>query len=151
MAVDNLKEKLAGLVSKEPSQWVADVQYREENKSWLKRSQAIAIMITKTLREQRKSQLDLANAMGVSPQQVNKIVKGKENLTLETIAKIEQALNIELISVPKYTISKVYTPEQFVRTEIMKIEQFYQAKSDFSELQSFDTELTSTTLFKMAC
>jgi ribosome-binding protein aMBF1 (putative translation factor) len=35
--------------------------------------------------------------MKVSPQQINKIVKGQENLTLETISKLEIALNIQLI------------------------------------------------------
>lgn len=37
--------------------------------------------------------------MDVTPQYVNKIVKGKENLSLETIWKIEEALGINLISV----------------------------------------------------
>jgi len=40
--------------------------------------------------------------MGVTPQYINKIVKGKENLTLETIAKIEKALGITLIEVPSF-------------------------------------------------
>ena len=34
--------------------------------------------------------------ISVSPQYVNKIVKGKENLTLDTISKLEQALEINL-------------------------------------------------------
>jgi plasmid maintenance system antidote protein VapI len=33
----------------------------------------------------------------MKPQQVNRIVKGDENLTLETISRIEQALKIQLI------------------------------------------------------
>jgi transcriptional regulator with XRE-family HTH domain len=37
--------------------------------------------------------------LGVSPQQVNKILKGSENLTLDTIEKIELVLGIELITV----------------------------------------------------
>ena len=46
------------------------------------------------------SQKKLADKMGVSPQYINKVVKGKENLTLETITKIEQILGIILINVP---------------------------------------------------
>jgi len=34
----------------------------------------------------------------VSPQQVSKILKGKENLTLATIAKIEEVLGIEILA-----------------------------------------------------
>ncbi|OFX81522.1 MAG: hypothetical protein A2W86_08230 [Bacteroidetes bacterium GWD2_45_23] len=37
--------------------------------------------------------------MDVSPQYVSKIIKGRENLSLETIWKIEEALGITLISV----------------------------------------------------
>jgi transcriptional regulator with XRE-family HTH domain len=37
--------------------------------------------------------------MQVSPQQISKIVKGQENLTLETIANLEIALGIKIIDV----------------------------------------------------
>lgn len=37
--------------------------------------------------------------MGVSPQQISKIVKGNENLTLETIVKLEKCLGAKLIEV----------------------------------------------------
>jgi plasmid maintenance system antidote protein VapI len=35
--------------------------------------------------------------MQVSPQHINKIVKGQENLTLETITNLELALGIKII------------------------------------------------------
>ncbi len=35
--------------------------------------------------------------MNVSPQQISKIVKGQENLTLETISNLEIALGIQII------------------------------------------------------
>ena len=44
--------------------------------------------------------------MGVSAQYINKIVKGSENLSLETISKIERALNIRLIEVPGFSSFK---------------------------------------------
>ncbi len=40
--------------------------------------------------------------MGVTPQYINKVVKGRENLSLETISKIEKALEISLVEVPEY-------------------------------------------------
>ena len=49
------------------------------------------------IKEKGIKQKQLAEMVGVSPQQINKIVKGNENLTLETIAKLENALNIALI------------------------------------------------------
>jgi plasmid maintenance system antidote protein VapI len=35
--------------------------------------------------------------MNISPQQISKIVKGQENLTLETISNLEIALGIQII------------------------------------------------------
>jgi transcriptional regulator with XRE-family HTH domain len=37
---------------------------------------------------------------------VTKIVKGKENLTLETIYKLSKALDVELISFPEYAYTE---------------------------------------------
>jgi len=45
------------------------------------------------------SQKALAAQLGVSPQQVNKWVKGNENFTFETIARLEAVLGIELMQV----------------------------------------------------
>lgn len=85
------------------SGWLEKAKKRQENKEWLKHSQKIAVKILRTLRENKTNkkgiskQTELASAVGVSPQQINKIVKGKENLTLETISKLEKALSISLI------------------------------------------------------
>ena len=46
------------------------------------------------------TQKKLAEIVGVSPQYINKVVKGRENLTLETIVKMEKALGIALIEIP---------------------------------------------------
>lgn len=99
MAVENLKEKLAQVVSNEPSKWLEDVKWRRENRSWLKRSQAVALKVLRTLREKGLSQKDLAEKLNVSPQQVNKWLKGNENFTFETIAKLENAMDIELMTI----------------------------------------------------
>lgn len=93
------------LVSKElaSDKIVKDVLFYEENKEWLDRSANIAIKILSTLRHNRKenrfpnTQKDLAEIMNITPQQVNKMVKGTENLTLETISRVEKALDIQLI------------------------------------------------------
>ncbi|RYY54454.1 MAG: helix-turn-helix domain-containing protein [Chitinophagaceae bacterium] len=39
--------------------------------------------------------------MGVSRQQVSKILRGNENLTFETVSKLENALNIRILSIKK--------------------------------------------------
>ncbi len=95
--MSNLKEKLSKLASGQPSDWKAKAKYRRDNREWLKKSAAIAVMVLDALKAQQLSQKDLAERMNISPQQINKIVKGQENLTLETISNMEIALGIQLI------------------------------------------------------
>jgi antitoxin component HigA of HigAB toxin-antitoxin module len=102
MSNENLNN-FRNLVSDEKSTWLEEAKARQKNRAWLKHSQKIAIKLLSTLRENKKNkvgitnQKQLAEVLGVSPQQINKIVKGSENLTLETISKLEQALKVELI------------------------------------------------------
>jgi ribosome-binding protein aMBF1 (putative translation factor) len=95
--MNNLKEKLTKLSSDQTSDWKARAQYRRENREWLKKSTAIAITVLEALKAQNLSQKELAEKLQISPQQINKIVKGHENLTLETITKLEKALGIQII------------------------------------------------------
>lgn len=85
--------------SKKDYAWLKEAIWRQENRSWLERSAQIAFQVLESLSEQKRTQKDLAESMGVSPQFVSKIVKGSENLTLETISKLERALNIQLIDI----------------------------------------------------
>lgn len=99
MTEKTVYEKMAALATKEVSGWYEDAKWRIENEGWLKHSQYIALTILRTLRVKNISQKELAERIGVSPQQVSKIVKGNENLTLETISKLEAALGVPLIEV----------------------------------------------------
>ena len=74
---------------------------RRKNRSWQRKSQGIASRVLTTLKEQNMQQKELAEALDVSPQQVSKIVKGRENLTLQTITKLEQVLGISLFETPR--------------------------------------------------
>lgn len=96
--MSNLREKLSSLVSDQPSDWKAKAKYRRDNREWLKNSAAIAVRVLDALKTQGLSQKELAERMSISPQQINKIVKGQENLTLETISNLEIALGIQIIS-----------------------------------------------------
>ena len=91
-------EKLHLLIKPDPGKWKKEVQWRHENKTWIRKSQKIAFIILRTLRKQNRTQKELATMMKVSPQQVNKWVKGRENFTLETLSRSEEALDINLLS-----------------------------------------------------
>jgi ribosome-binding protein aMBF1 (putative translation factor) len=97
MKLVNLKNKLSSLSSDQSSNWKAKAKYRRENREWLKKSAAIAVRVLDALKAQNLSQKELAERMNVSPQQISKIVKGQENMTLETISHLEIALDIQII------------------------------------------------------
>ncbi|MBR1706445.1 MAG: helix-turn-helix transcriptional regulator [Bacteroidales bacterium] len=49
------------------------------------------------LEELDMSQKELSDKMNCSPQYVSKLLKGSENLTLETISKLEECLHLDLV------------------------------------------------------
>jgi len=102
---ETIKEKLKAKVSNRKPKWLEDVLFAKENEAWLDKSAQIAIKILRHLRLNKISQVELANRLGVSAQYVNKIVKGRENLSLETICKLENALNISLVKIVSYESS----------------------------------------------
>lgn len=75
-----------------------EADFRKANKEWLRKSAKIALAIRRELRLKGMTQQDLAAKMGLSPQYVGRILKGQENLTLETISKLEAAIGISLVS-----------------------------------------------------
>jgi len=103
MKTETNKEKFIKLASNEVSPWHKESDWREENESWLANSFKIALRVLSVLRERSITQKELAEKMSVSPQHVNKILKGQENLSLETINKLEKALNISLIDIQAAT------------------------------------------------
>jgi len=96
--MSKLSEKLSKLASDQPSDWKAKAKYRRDNRIWLKKSAAIAIKVLDALEKQGLTQKDLAERMGVSPQQINKITGGQENLTLQTIIELESIFGIHIIN-----------------------------------------------------
>jgi plasmid maintenance system antidote protein VapI len=63
----------------------------------LRESQNIALKVLDKLDEIGWSQRKLAIEMAVSLQQITKIVKGQENITLETQIKLQNILNIPIL------------------------------------------------------
>jgi ribosome-binding protein aMBF1 (putative translation factor) len=95
--MSNLGEKLSKLASDQPSGWMEKAKYRRENRAWLKKAAVIALKVLSALKAQGITQKELAERMNVSPQQISKIVSGQENLTLETIVRLEAALGITIL------------------------------------------------------
>ena len=98
---------------KTQSNYLQNAKFRIQNKKWLSYSSNIALRVLAALEEsEQMTQKTLAEMVGVSPQYINKVLKGQENLSLQTIAKLSEALNMELITFPKFLfdepINKVF-------------------------------------------
>lgn len=83
--------------SSTPSRWRENAEWRTQNRSWLRHSQRIAMMMLDKMEEMKISQKQLAELMGCSQQYISKVLKGQENLSLETITKIEGCLGIQIL------------------------------------------------------
>lgn len=100
--MSDLHKKITGLAIESPiSNWKGQVEWRNANKFWLRKSAEVALRILDALDEKGWKKARLAREMGISPQQVSKYVRGEENFKLETLCKLEKVLGIELIRVPQ--------------------------------------------------
>lgn len=84
-------------LSTTPSKWKEKAEWRRANMDWLPYSRKIAIKIAMALDEQGLSQKQLSERMNCSPQYVSRLLKGEENLSLETICKLERVLNVQIL------------------------------------------------------
>ena len=104
------KSKLKALSRGAESKWRANAEARMASEAWVDRSTRIALNVLEILRQKGMSKQELAERMHVSAQYISKIVKGRENLTLETIWKLESALEVKMLDVkdfsPKVQIKK---------------------------------------------
>jgi transcriptional regulator with XRE-family HTH domain len=90
------KKKFKDAVSKEETTSVKRNKERINNRLWLRESQEIALKVLTKLDDLDWTQRRLAVEMGVSPPQIAKIVSGNQNLTLATIVKLQNVLDISL-------------------------------------------------------
>ena len=92
--ISNLKKHQ----SSTPSKWRENAEWRVANKSWLRYSQHIAMMMLDRMEELDITQKQLSELMGCSQQYISQVLKGQEKLSLETISKIETCLHIRILS-----------------------------------------------------
>ena len=107
----NVQKTLDSLASPIPSKWREKAEWRKANRQWLKKSQKIALTILECLSLNKIKQKELSKKLGVSEQYISRILKGSENLSLETISKIESALGIEIISINTYSAQQALIPK----------------------------------------
>ena len=91
-------DKLAEIAKPRSEKAKNMAQTRKDSREWLRMSQDIALSLHYYLRKANMAQKDLAEKMNVSPTYIGKLLKGQENLTLETICKLQIAIGQELVS-----------------------------------------------------
>lgn len=77
--------------------FVSKAQYLKDNWSWLKYSYAISIRVRRRMKELGITQKELAQKLECTQQHVSVLLGGRANMTLETMSKLEQALQFDLI------------------------------------------------------
>lgn len=133
MRMETNVEKLKRLAKSASDRDLANAEYRKANRSWLRWSKEIALSIHYYLRTNKMTQKELADKMGVSPTYIGMLLKGNENLTLETISKVESTIGESLIS-----IHKPY------RQDMVVFRLPNESKSNWSEaIASSETEVSS--------
>lgn len=99
----NKNKEVAKVGQTDADKWKERAIYRKQNSKWLDYSGKIALRLMAAMEEiPGMTQRELSKKVGVSPQQVSKIVKGQENLTLQTIAKFSEIVGVELITFPEF-------------------------------------------------
>jgi len=79
--------------------WKEDVRAYREDKEWRIYSQKFSLAVLRILRKKDKSQAWLAEQLGSSPQNISKLLSGKENLSLKTIVQVQSILEEELLEI----------------------------------------------------
>ena len=79
------------------SKWREEAEYRRRNARWLRYSAMIALQVRDRMSQIGMTQVVLAEKLGCTQQHISMLLKGKNNMTLETIAKFEEALGFDII------------------------------------------------------
>jgi len=83
------------------AKWMQIAKWNEEHADALDDYMIIALRISSTLKEKKMTQKELASQLGVTPQALTRIMKGRQNLTLNKVRQIEKTLGISIMTIEK--------------------------------------------------
>jgi transcriptional regulator with XRE-family HTH domain len=95
------KADITKLVSPRPSGWKAKAATRLKEKGILRDQREVCLIVLEELGDRKMTQAALAALMDVSPQFVNRLLKGDENFTFQTIHKLQDALGIRIMTIER--------------------------------------------------
>jgi transcriptional regulator with XRE-family HTH domain len=91
------KEKYLKRIAGQESDAIKEAKERVENRSWLRESKKLALKILIRLDELGWTQRTLSSELGVSPQYVNKLLKGNEKFGFDIIVKLQEVLDLPIL------------------------------------------------------
>lgn len=95
---------LKKLTANNAATWLTEATANQIKTEAAIKAMQISIHIGNQLEAKGISQKTLAAKLQVSPQYISRLLKGKQNLSLETIAALELALDISLVSIASLTL-----------------------------------------------
>lgn len=163
--VPSIADKLNAIAQVDTT-WREKAEQRQANKNSLRLSAKIAFRILDTLRQNRlsgknpNSQKELAELLDIKPQQINRIVKGEGNLTLDTVSRLEVALQVPLVDIYKEakaqqkavivsatTVTNIVPPAYFI---IPSSKNAFQISSNTQVSRQPNTNAEGSTQYAMA-
>jgi len=108
------EEKIALLNAKatptnKDAKWLQIAKWNEEHADALEDYMVIALRISSALKAKKMTQKELATQLGVTPQALTRIIKGRQNLTLNKVRQIEKALGISIMTIKKEVATQTVT------------------------------------------
>lgn len=103
--MNELRKKLddltAGDDGEESRMFFARVAFEEANKGWLVKSRDIIMTVIHVMSRLKLTPADLAKQMNLPEEEVHKILRGDQNMTLQTIVQLEAVFGIDVIQTVK--------------------------------------------------
>lgn len=103
--------KFRELAKPADSKYVEEALYIKENEDWIMFMIDLVVNARVAMKERKISQAKLAETLGVSPGEISKLLSGKENLTIQTIKKLEKAIGVKLVEVCQQEKKTIAVPE----------------------------------------
>ena len=91
-------ELLEAHESETPSRFASNAAMRLENESWLRWSKQVALSLIDYMETNGLKRTEHAERLNVSPQYVSRLLSGRENLSLKSVANINDRLGINSFS-----------------------------------------------------
>ena len=93
---DEIVSKLKEHQPATPSKWRENAEWRMANKSWLRYSQLIAMMMLDRMEELHMSQKQLSERTGIAQADISKLERGNANPSLRTLQRLAAGMGMNI-------------------------------------------------------